>query len=91
MPRPQAKTAALADLANAGLAPRGLSREQAAAYVGVGVTLFDAMVDDGRMPRPKRLNARLVWDRLQLDRSFEAIPDENDDTDLSDDAWSVAV
>jgi predicted DNA-binding transcriptional regulator AlpA len=91
MPRQQAKTAAAADLANAGLAPRGLSREQAAAYVGVGVTLFDAMVDDGRMPRPKRLNARLVWDRLQLDRAFEAIPDENDDNDLNDDAWSVAV
>lgn len=87
-----AKTAALTDLANAGLAPRGLSREQAAAYVGVGATLFDAMVADGRMPPPKRLNARLVWDRLQLDRSFEALPHEGGKVDDEEgDRWSVAV
>lgn len=29
------------------LAPRGLSRVQSAAYVGVGATLFDKMVEDG--------------------------------------------
>jgi hypothetical protein len=53
--------------------PRGLSRDQAAAYVGVGTTLFDAMVRDGRMPRPKRINARTVWDRFALDVNFEKI------------------
>ena len=37
------------------LAPRGLSRVQAAAYVGVSATLFDAMVSDGSMPGPKPL------------------------------------
>ena len=49
------------------LAPRGLSREQAAAYVGISPSLFDMLVKDGRMPSPKRINARTVWDRLQLD------------------------
>jgi hypothetical protein len=53
--------------------PRGLSRGQAATYIGVGTTLFDAMVSDGRMPPPKRMNARTVWDRFVLDRSFEKI------------------
>lgn len=33
---------------------RGLSREEAAMYVGVGSTKFDEMVNDGRMPKPKR-------------------------------------
>jgi hypothetical protein len=61
------------------LAPRGLSREQAAAYVGVSPTLFDIMVKDGRMPGPKRINARTVWDRLQVDAAFAALP-SNDDT-----------
>jgi predicted DNA-binding transcriptional regulator AlpA len=56
------------------LPPRGLSREQAAAYVGVSPSLFDAMVKDGRMPMPKRINSRTVWDRLELDASFAALP-----------------
>ena len=57
------------------LAPRGLSRVQAAAYVGVSPSLFDELVKDGRMPRPKRINSRTVWDRIRLDEAFEAILD----------------
>ena len=55
------------------LAPRGLSRVQAAAYIGVSPPLFDEMVKDGRMPQPIRINARVVWDRLQLDDAFAAL------------------
>ena len=58
------------------LAPRGLSRAQAAEYVGVGTTKFDEMVDDGRMPRPKRIDGRLVWDRNKLDEAFGALDDD---------------
>lgn len=60
------------------LAPRGLSRMHAAAYVGVGATKFDELVGDGRMPRPKRIDGRTVWDRLELDTSFEALPSADD-------------
>jgi predicted DNA-binding transcriptional regulator AlpA len=58
------------------LAPRGLSRGQAAGYIGVGVTKFDEMVDDGRMPRPKRIDGRLVWDRVKLDAAFDELDDD---------------
>ena len=58
------------------LAPRGLSRMQAAEYIGVGVTKFDEMVGDGRMPRPKRIDGRVVWDRVKLDEAFDALDDE---------------
>ena len=58
--------------------PRGLSRVRAAAYVGVSPGTFDVMVADGRMPRPKRINSRVIWDRRQLDEAFEALPDERD-------------
>jgi predicted DNA-binding transcriptional regulator AlpA len=57
------------------LAPRGLSRVQAAEYIGVGVTKFDEMVGDGRMPRPKRIDGRNVWDRIKLDEGFAALDD----------------
>jgi excisionase family DNA binding protein len=58
------------------LASRGLSRLQAAEYVGVGVTKFDEMVADGRMPWPKRIDGRKVWDRIKLDEAFAALDDE---------------
>jgi predicted DNA-binding transcriptional regulator AlpA len=57
------------------LAPRGLSRVQAAEYIGVGVTKFDEMVGDRRMPKPKRIDGRNVWDRIQLDEAFAALDD----------------
>lgn len=60
------------------LAPRGLCRVQAAEYVGVSPTLFDEMVQDGRMPKPKRINARTVWDIRKLDLAFEAIPGDEE-------------
>ena len=54
--------------------PRGLNRVQAAGYVGVSPSLFDEMVADGRMPSPKIINSRTVWDRRELDVAFDAIP-----------------
>jgi len=57
------------------LPPRGLSRVQAAEYIGVGVTKFDEMVVDGRMPKPKRIDGRTVWDRIKLDEAFAALDD----------------
>jgi predicted DNA-binding transcriptional regulator AlpA len=60
------------------LAPRGLSRVEAAAYIGVSPSLFDQMVADGRMPPPKHINSRVIWDRLRLDIAFEGLPDKQD-------------
>jgi excisionase family DNA binding protein len=58
-------------------APRGLSRDEAARYMGVGATKFDEMVADGRMPRPKRIDGRVVWDRIKLDMAFSDLPEDN--------------
>jgi predicted DNA-binding transcriptional regulator AlpA len=57
--------------------PRGLSRDDAARYIGVGPSKFDAMVSDGLMPRPKRIGSRVVWDRLKIDAAFSDLPDDN--------------
>lgn len=61
--------------------PRGLSREEAARYVGVGTTLFDELVAEGAMPRPKRLHNRVVWDRVELDMAFSSAP-QNGGSDI---------
>ena len=57
--------------------PRGMCRADAAAYIGVSPSMFDAMVRDGRMPGPKLINTRTVWDRFALDHAFEALPDRD--------------
>ncbi len=56
------------------LPPRGLCREAAAAYVGVSPATFDKLVSDGRMPAPRRIDGRKVWDKLELDAAFDALP-----------------
>lgn len=56
--------------------PRGLGREEAARYIGVGTSKFDELVKDGRMPKPKRLDGRTVWDRVALDIAFTDLPDD---------------
>lgn len=53
---------------------RGLHRDEAGAYVGVSPTKFDAMVADGRMPKPKQVDGRRIWDVRALDRAFDLLP-----------------
>ncbi len=67
------------------LPPRGMNRLEAARYVGVGTTLFDKLVADGRMPKPRRADGRVIWDREELDRAFSALPraDADDTTSHS--------
>jgi predicted DNA-binding transcriptional regulator AlpA len=70
---------------------RGLSRVESAIYVGVSATLFDEMVKDGRMPTPKRINGRVVWDIRALDEAFEALPeaDGRKGSNREPSAWEV--
>jgi len=68
------------DMLPSSLPPRGLSRVESAAYVGVSPSHFDVMVKDRRMPAPKKVNSRSIWDRIKLDRAFEALPDRDDES-----------
>jgi excisionase family DNA binding protein len=63
----------------ASLPPRGLSRVQAAEYVGVSPSTFDKMVTNGEMPAPKRIGGRVIWDRKQLDCAFDAFDDSGEE------------
>ena len=56
---------------------RGLSRVEAAMYLGISASKFDELVRDGRMPRPKRIDTRKIWDVRDLDVAFDALPGEN--------------
>ena len=53
---------------------RGLRRAEAAVYVGISPTKFDEMVQDGRMPHPKKIDGAAVWDIHGLDSAFDELP-----------------
>jgi predicted DNA-binding transcriptional regulator AlpA len=71
--------------------PRGLSRTEAAAYLGVSPCLFDQLVTDGRMPKPKAINKRLVWDRLALDLAFEQLPERGQPERPQSNDWDLVM
>ena len=77
LPVPPRRSNAAVQNARARIESRGLSRVEAAIYIGVSPSLFDQMVRDGRMPSPKRINSRAVWDRRRLDAAFDALPEED--------------
>ena len=61
------------------LPPIGLSREVAAAFIDVGLTKWDQMVADGRMPKPKHIDGRRVWSRTAIEKAFAALPGGEED------------
>jgi len=94
LPERTGKATAAEELGRMGIPARGLSRELAAAYLGISAGTFDALVAEGLLPSPKRLKRRRIWDRLALDRAFAMIPDENGiiiASDEPDDIWSQAA
>jgi predicted DNA-binding transcriptional regulator AlpA len=56
------------------ITPRGLNREQAAAYIGISVATFDILVANGSMPQPRMLESRKVWDLVEVDQAFDLLP-----------------
>ena len=62
----------------------GLGRLEAAAAVGISATTFDGLVATGRMPRPRMINSRKVWDVDELRAAVKSLPrDGEPEDDLS--------
>ena len=56
------------------MTPRGLPRSDAAEYIGCSTTKFDELVLDGRMPQPRLIDSKRVWDKKEIDAAFDALP-----------------
>lgn len=50
-------------------------------------SLFDELVRDERMPKPIRINSRVLWDRVQLDEAFATLSDREEGG--KNDPWSA--
>lgn len=59
------KADAVASLAAKGLTPRGLTRAEAAAYVGLSARTFSRRVAEAKLPAPHPVTGR--WDVRALD------------------------
>lgn len=56
----------------------GLPEPEAAAAIGISPNKFRELVGDGRLPRPRALDGRLVWDVEELWAAFKAFPHDQE-------------
>ena len=67
----------------------GLGEVEAAAGIGVSASKFRTLVKDGRMPLPRRIDGRTVWDVDELRVAFKALPHDNESQKA--DSWADVV
>lgn len=72
------------------LAPVGINREQAAAYIGVSTSTFDRLVAHGAMPDGRMIFGRIVWDVAEVTAAFRAIPHRSESLGVIDAAGGGA-
>jgi len=67
----------------------GLGELEAAAAIGVSAGKFRMLVREGRMPRPRRIDGRTIWDVDELREAFKAFPHEGEHDGT--DSWADVV
>lgn len=67
---------------------RGLSRVEAAAYIGISPSKLDELRRANRIAPPKVLDGRLIFTTERLDEFLDALPDENQ---TDNNAWTASL
>ena len=70
---------------------RGLSETEAAVYLSLSPSFFRQLVAQGKMPRPRVVGRRRIWDAEELDLAFREVPREGDDgqhVEAKENSWS---
>ncbi len=60
---------------------RGLDENEAAVYLSLSPSFFRKLVTQGKMPRPRLVGERRIWDVEELDLAFKALPREGGETE----------
>jgi hypothetical protein len=68
---------------------RGLSRGEAATYLGISPSKFDELRKANRIAPPKVLDGRLIFMVERLDEFLDTLPDENQQAD--DGEWTASL
>jgi hypothetical protein len=64
--------------------PRAMRSDRAAAYLSMSESNFLRLVKAGRLPKGKRLDGIVFWDRVALDSFVENYEGEADETTVED-------
>jgi predicted DNA-binding transcriptional regulator AlpA len=64
----------------------GLGEHEAAAAIGISASKFRLLVSQKRMPSPRRLDGRNIWDVDELREAFKALPHQHEDEEV--DSWA---
>ncbi len=67
----------------------GYAEEEAAAAIGISASKFRELVKAMRMPRPRRIDGRLVFDVDELRDAFKAMPHVEETGEV--DTWADVV
>jgi predicted DNA-binding transcriptional regulator AlpA len=67
----------------------GLGEIEAAAAIGISASKFRGLVKDGRMPSPRRVDGRTIWDVDELRAAFKALPHDGEDEKVN--SWADVV
>jgi hypothetical protein len=67
---------------------RGMSRTEAAMYLGLSPSKFDELRKTNRIAPPKVLDGRLIFTVERLDEFLDALPDENQ---TDNDEWTAVL
>jgi predicted DNA-binding transcriptional regulator AlpA len=67
----------------------GLGEVEAAAAIGISTSKFRVLVNDKRMPSPRRIDGRNIWDVDELRAAFKTLP-HADETEKAD-SWADVV
>jgi predicted DNA-binding transcriptional regulator AlpA len=67
----------------------GLGEIEAAAAIGISASKFRALVNEKRMPSPRRLDGRKIWDVDELRAAFKALLHQDEDEEA--DSWADLV
>jgi excisionase family DNA binding protein len=54
--------------------PFAVCRDDAAHLLGVSPSFFDSLVSDGRMPQPREIGGRVLWDTEEVREAWRALP-----------------
>lgn len=82
--RPVQRQLRRGEIPPASLPPFGVSREQPAGLLGIGYTLFDWAVANGKMPKARMLKGRRIWDVDELRDYFKRLPHAGGEDGMGD-------
>ena len=73
------------------VSPFGVAREVAACLLQISPSKFDELVQDGRMPAPRVIDARVLWDVEELRVAWRAFPRRGERQQDAVNNWDEAL